>query len=75
MMLLPSKILSKVFQNKTDKSGKIVQKRWGSPTDKKPVDPWIIDAIKDPFGTKRKKLHNEEDKKLTENIKRIKGLL
>lgn len=75
MMLLPSKILSKVFQNKTDKSGKIVQKRWGSPTDKKPVDPWIIDAIKDPFGTKRKKLHNEEDKKLTENIKRIKKLL
>ena len=72
---LPFRLAAKPFENKYDKSGKLVQKRIGSPTDKREVDPWILQALKDPFGKKRKKLHNEEDEKLTENIKRIKGLL
>lgn len=66
-----------VFKNRTDKSGKIIQKRWGSPTEKRQVDPWIIDAIKKPFTSKKKDRNEEieEDVKLKENLERIKKLL
>lgn len=74
---LPFKALAYPFKNKYDKSGKLVQKRYGSPTDKRPVDPWILQALKDPFGKKRKK--KEEEGNLYENLKeeinRIKQLI
>lgn len=66
-----------IFKNRTDKSGRITQKRWGSPTEKRQVDPWIIDAIKKPFTSKKKEKNEEieEDVKLKENLERIKKLL
>lgn len=62
---LPVKAIEKVFGDRYDKSGNITQKRWGGVADKRPVDPWVLDFIKDPFGRK----------KVTENIEKIKKLL
>jgi biotin carboxyl carrier protein len=62
---LPSMAIDKVFGNRYDKSGNMTQKRWGGVSDKRPVDPWVLNFIKDPFGRK----------KVTENIERIKKLL
>jgi hypothetical protein len=53
----------KPFQNKYDESGKMIEKRWGSSTEKEqPVD-WI------------NRLSPTHNKKLKEDINRIKGLL
>jgi murein DD-endopeptidase MepM/ murein hydrolase activator NlpD len=62
---LPAKAIDKVFADRYDKSGKMTQKRWGGVADERPVDPWVLDFIKDPFGRK----------KVTENIEKIKKLL
>lgn len=62
---LPGKAVEKIFGDRYDKSGKMTQKRWGGVADKRPVDPWVSDFIKDPFGRK----------KVTENIEKIKKLL
>jgi hypothetical protein len=62
---LPAKAIDKVFGDKYDKSGNMTQKRWGGVADKRPVDPWVLDFIKDPLGRKR----------VTENIEKIKKLL
>jgi|694.fasta_scaffold93715_5 hypothetical protein len=51
----------KPFQDKYDKSGKRIEKRLGYGTDKKDVDPWILNKFK--------------KKKIDENIERIKKLL
>jgi hypothetical protein len=74
------KLPSYPFKNKYDKSGKMTQKRFGSPVDKKPVEKgWIFKALADPFGTKRKKEEEKnnvtEGKKLSEEIVRIKQLI
>lgn len=76
MFQLPFKALSYPFKNKYDKSGNLTQKRWGSPVDKRPVDPWILQAIKDPFGVKRRKKETEEsEENLKEEINKIKKLI
>lgn len=62
---IPAKAIDKVFGDRYDKSGNMTQKRWGGVADKRPVDPWVLDFIKDPFGRKR----------VTENIEKIKKLL
>jgi hypothetical protein len=62
---LPAKAIDKVFGDRYDKTGKMTQKRWGGVADKRPVDPWVLDFIKDPLGRKR----------VTENIEKIKKLL
>ena len=62
---LPAKAIDKVFGDRYDKSGKMTQKRWGGVADKRPVDPWVLDFIKDPLGRKR----------VTENIEKIRKLL
>jgi murein DD-endopeptidase MepM/ murein hydrolase activator NlpD len=62
---LPAKAIDKVFGDRYDKSGKMTQKRWGGVADERPVDPWVLDFIKDPLGRKR----------VTENIEKIKKLL
>lgn len=62
---LPGKAVEKIFGDRYDKSGKMTQKRWGGVADERPVDPWVLDFIKDPFGRKR----------VTENIEKIKKLL
>lgn len=54
-----------VFQDKYDKEGKRIEKRYGGVADKQQVDPWILNFLKDPF--KRKKVN--------ENIDRIKKML
>jgi hypothetical protein len=51
----------KIFQDKYDKDGKKIEKRIGYGTDKKDVDPWILNKFK--------------KKKIDENIERIKKLL
>jgi len=57
------------FQDKYDeKTGELKQKRFGSPTDKRDVDPWIIDTFKNMF--KKKKEGN-----LQEQINKIKKLI
>jgi hypothetical protein len=53
----------KPFQDKYDKSGKMIEKRWGSPTEKEQPDNWISN------------LSPTHKKKVQENINRIKGLL
>lgn len=58
-------IPSKLFKDKYDSSGKKIEKRYGGVSDKKQVDPWILNFIEDPF--KRKKVN--------ENIERIKKIL
>ena len=55
----------KLFQDKYDKSGNRTEKRFGGVADKQPVDPWVLNFLKDPF--KRKKVN--------ENIEKIKKLL
>jgi murein DD-endopeptidase MepM/ murein hydrolase activator NlpD len=63
--MLPSMAFNKIFGNRYDKkTGELKQKRWGGVSDKRPVDPWVIDAIKKPF-----------TKKVNEDIERIKKLL
>jgi hypothetical protein len=72
------KLPFKPFENKYDKSGKMVQKRWGYAADKKPVDPWILQSLTDPLGSKRRRENNEEieeNVKLKENVEKIKRLL
>jgi hypothetical protein len=72
------KLPFKPFENKYDKSGKMIQKRWGYAADKKPVDPWILQSVTDPLGTKRRRENNEEieeNVKLKENVEKIKRLL
>jgi murein DD-endopeptidase MepM/ murein hydrolase activator NlpD len=65
MASLPSMAFDKIFGNRHDeKTGELKQKRWGGVADKRPVDPWVIDAIKKPF-----------TKKVNEDIERIKKLL
>jgi hypothetical protein len=54
----------KPFENQYDETGKIKEKRIGLATDKRPVDPWILNMIKKPF-----------QKKVNENVERIKKLL
>jgi len=58
----------KPFQNVKDDKGNIIKKRWGSSTEKQQPEPWF---------KKMSPTYNPEkqDKKLTENIIRIKGLL
>lgn len=74
----------RLFQDKYDESGKKIEKRWGYATDKEPVDPWIVNAISKPFkklgnvlGTNKSvsEAHEIEDKKLIENIEKIKKLI
>jgi len=55
------KLPFKPFQDKYGKDGKRIEKRIGYGTDKKDVDPWILNLFK--------------NKKIEENIKRIKNLL
>jgi len=55
----------KLFQDRYDKEGNRTEKRFGGVADKKPVDPWVLNFLKDPF--KRKKVN--------ENIEKIKKLL
>jgi biotin carboxyl carrier protein len=63
---LPGVVVDKIFGNRYDeKTGEMTQKRWGGVADKRPVNPWVLDFIKNPFGRK----------KVTENIERIKKLL
>ena len=65
MASLPAMAFDKIFGNRYDeKTGELKQKRWGGVADKRPVDPWVIDAIKKPF-----------TKKVNEDIERIKKLL
>jgi hypothetical protein len=55
----------KLFQDKFDKSGNRIEKRYGGVADKKQVDPWVLNFLEDPF--KRKKVN--------ENIEKIKKML
>jgi murein DD-endopeptidase MepM/ murein hydrolase activator NlpD len=65
MASLPGMAFDKIFGNRYDeKTGELKQKRWGGVADKRPVDPWVIDAIKKPF-----------TKKVNEDIEKIKRLL
>ena len=58
----------KPFQNVKDDKGNVIKKRWGSSTEKQQPEPWF---------KKMSPTYNPEkqDKKLKENIIRIKGLL
>ena len=58
----------KLFKNKRNEKGEIVQKRWARVGEKEQPEPWI---------KKLSPTYNPEkqDKKLKENINRIKGLL
>jgi hypothetical protein len=55
----------KIFQDKYDKSGNRTEKRYGGVADKKQVDPFVLNFLKDPFNRK----------KVNENIERIKKML
>lgn len=55
----------KLFQDKFDKSGNRTEKRWGGVADKKQVDPWVLNFLKDPLNRK----------KVNENIEKIKKML
>ncbi len=76
MLTLPASIFKDKYDEKT---GELKQKRWGSPTDKRQVDPWIKDAITSPFKKIAKVFKKNEGKieeqKLNEDIQRIKDLL
>lgn len=67
---LPGKIFGNVYDKET---GELKTKKWAKIGDKRPVDPWVIDLIKKPF--KKKEQQEEDEKKIKENINRIKGLL
>ena len=54
-----------VFKDKFDSEGNKIEKRWGGVSDKQQVDPWILNALKNPF----------KSKKVNENVERIKKLL
>ncbi len=54
----------KPFENQYDNTGNMKEKRIGLATDKRPVDPWILNMVKKPF-----------QKKVNENVERIKKLL
>jgi biotin carboxyl carrier protein len=56
---------AKIFQDKFDKQGNRVEKRYGGVADKKQVDPFILNFLKDPFNRK----------KVNENIQKIKKML
>ena len=78
LVAIPSMVLS-MFKNKKDPETGDVEKRWGYATEKKPVDPWIVNALSKPFknigkalGTKKGRT---ESKKLKEEIERIKKIL
>jgi hypothetical protein len=55
----------KIFQDKFDKQGNRTEKRYGGVADKKQVDPFVLNFLKDPFNRK----------KVNENIERIKKML
>jgi hypothetical protein len=55
----------KIFQDKYDKAGNRIEKRYGGVADKKQVDPFVLNFLKDPFNRK----------KVNENIERIKKML
>lgn len=55
----------KLFQDKFDKSGNRIEKRYGGVADKQQVDPWVLNFLKDPLNRK----------KVNENIERIKKML
>jgi murein DD-endopeptidase MepM/ murein hydrolase activator NlpD len=55
----------KIFQDKYDKAGNRTEKRYGGVADKKQVDPFVLNFLKDPFNRK----------KVNENIERIKKML
>jgi hypothetical protein len=67
---LPGKIFGNVYDKQT---GELKTKKWAKIGDKRPVDPWVIDLIKKPF--KKKEQQEEDEKRIKENINRIKGLL
>jgi hypothetical protein len=55
----------KIFQDKFDKQGNRTEKRYGGVADKKQVDPFVLNFLKDPLNRK----------KVNENIERIKKML
>jgi len=55
----------KLFQDKFDKSGNRIEKRYGGVADKQQVDPWVLNFLKDPLNRK----------KVNENIEKIKRML
>ena len=55
----------KIFQDKFDKQGNRVEKRYGGVADKQQVDPWVLNFLKDPLNRK----------KVNENIEKIKKML
>lgn len=63
----------KLFQDKYDEDGTLKQKRWGYPGQK--VDPWIVDTLSSPFKKIGKIFKEEEQRKIQENIERIKKLI
>lgn len=74
----------RLFQDKYDKEGNRIEKRWGYATDKEPVDPWIVNAISKPFkkvgkflGTNKSVTEeiSPKERKLVENIEKIKKLI
>jgi hypothetical protein len=56
---------AKIFQDKFDKTGNRIEKRYGGVADKQEVDPFILNFLKNPFNRK----------KVNENIERIKKML
>jgi hypothetical protein len=56
---------AKIFQDKFDKQGNRVEKRYGGVADKQQVDPWVLNFLKDPLNRK----------KVNENIEKIKKML
>lgn len=66
LMLAPFEL----FKNKYDKdTGEIKTKKW---TTKGDADPWILDLIKKPF---KKLSESEQERKIVENIQKIKKML
>lgn len=63
----------KLFQDKYDEKGELKQKRWGHTGEK--VDPWIVDTLSAPFKKIGKIFKEGEEKKINENIDRIKKLI
>lgn len=54
-----------IFKDKYDKEGNRIEKRYGGVADKKQVDPFVLNFLKDPFNRK----------KVNENIEKIKKML
>ena len=74
MALLPSMFFD-LFKDKKDTKTGGEEKRWGYATDKKQVDPWIVNAVTKPFKKIGKAIGVKESKKLSENVQRIKNLM